>query len=409
MKTKAAKIFSDCKYGLIVFVALVVQAVMNMIPFRSVGEYLHVYYLVDFSMGKTSRLLIGTIVNWLTDNPDIDWVNSFVVAFVFVSLLFSSILAGKVINGVKKELKPHVLVFTLFLVSGSFTFANFSKFLGFFDIFMFLIALTAIVFLHNRYLQWLVPVLCVVGVFIHQGFVFSFFPLIILASLYKITVSEKKVQGAAVFCLTAVLTVAAVAFCVLFGTKTINLPYEDMCAIVNERGSREFSEEALSNLGFYFYDHAPVDSGISDIQFSELSFFETYAVLTEYINTSVAGSSKGMIAILSLAILLFALFWIIWIKCIKNTDNKGKRFVYVCFMLATLIVPMYCIIAADYIRWVQAGMLTQFAFAFIMFYTKDEPFEKAVTQIGDYFRSRKMFLVIIYLVYALAVQRDLTG
>ena len=409
MKTKAAKIFSDCKYGLIVFILLTVQAVMNMIPFREVGEYLHVYYLVDFSMGKTSRLLIGSIVNWLTDSPTVEWVNKFVVVSIFLMIILVSVFAGKVINSVMKELKPQMFIFALFFVSGSLTFANFSKFIGFLDVYMFIVALVAVAFLCNRYLCWFVPILCVVGVFIHQGFVISYFPLVILASFYMAFTQEKKAEKKAVFVLSAVLTVAAVLFCAVLGTKTITLPYEEMCEIVNERASREFSDTALFNLGFYFYNHAPSETGISTEQLSNMSLWEILVTLFNFTNYLYLDTFRGLVAIMSLTLLMFALFWMVWIKCAKNAETKGKKFVYVCFMLFTLIVPLYCLIAVDYIRWIQAGMLTQFGLAFLMFYMKDEPFEKTMVQLKEYFSNKKLLLLIIYLVYALAVQRDLTA
>ena len=78
-------------------------------------------------------------------------------------------------------------------------------------------------------------------------------------------------------------------------------------------------------------------------------------------------------------------------------------------MLAVLIVPLYSLLAADFIRWVQAGMLTQFILAMFMFFMKDEPFECAVSELGEYFKNKKFILVLIYLVHALAIQGKLTG
>lgn len=409
MKDKALKLFSDYKYSLIIFAALSIQAIMNLTPMRGVGEYLYVYYLVDFSMGKTSRLLIGTIVNWLTDSPDIDWINRFVLIFIFVTLFLSAILAGRIISGVKEELRPHALIFALFLVSGPFAFANFTKFVGFLDIFMFLVALIAIAFLYNRYLQWLVPALCVIGVFIHQGFVLSFFPLVILASFYLTFVQERKNERKAVFVLTAVFTAASLLYCVLYGTDTVTIPFEKMCEIVEKRGSREFSDTALFNLGFFFYNHVPSAVELSTEQYADLSLWETFLELFKFTNITYLKNLRGLISIMSLALFVFAMFWIIWIRCIKNTEKKGKKFVYACFMLSTLIVPLYSLIAVDYIRWIQGGVLTQFGLIFFMFFMKDEPFEKAVAEIGEFFKNKKLFLVLMYLVYALAVQRDISG
>ena len=56
MKTKAANILSSIKYELCIFILLIVQAIINISPyFLHVGEYTRLYYLIDFSMGKTLK------------------------------------------------------------------------------------------------------------------------------------------------------------------------------------------------------------------------------------------------------------------------------------------------------------------------------------------------------------------
>lgn len=409
MKTKAAKIFSSIKYELIIFIILGIQAALNIFESKTVGEFVRPYYIVDFSMGKTSRLLIGSIVSLFTDNPTTEWINRFATVVVFLMIILVSILAGRVIKNVEKELKPQMLVLALFLVSGCFTFYTFSRALGFFDVYMFIIALISVCFLQNRYLRWLVPALCVAGVYVHQVFLVSYFPFVALVAFYLVITQKKKAANTTVLFVSAVATVAALLFCVLYGAETMTVSFEEMREIINRKGSFNYSEEAFSIIKFYFYNMAPDELGVSAEQISQEPLTYMLKKMAEYVNVYYAGSHNGLIAIFSLSSLIFGFFWAIWIKCARNTVSKARKFIYISFLLSTLLAPIICILAADYIRWIQAGVLIQFGLAFFMFYIKDEPFKKTMIQFKDYFSNKKMVLVVFYIVYALAVQRDLTG
>ena len=98
--------------------------------------------------------------------------------------------------------------------------------------------------------------------------------------------------------------------------------------------------------------------------------------------------------------------WAIWIMCIKNTESKLKKLVFVCFMLSVFAAPVGCIIAVDYIRWCQAAVLCQFGFLFFMFYIKDESFKATMTQLRTFFKDKKLLLVIAFFVYIMTVQYD---
>ena len=106
MKTKASKFISCCKYELGIFVLLCIQALMNLNEIKNMLLDFYSYYLVDFSMGKTSRLLIGSIVSLLTDKPTAAWIHGFAVVVLFLTLLATALIIGKVIKSASDEMRP---------------------------------------------------------------------------------------------------------------------------------------------------------------------------------------------------------------------------------------------------------------------------------------------------------------
>lgn len=401
MKTKAAKILSSIKYELCIFVLLIVQAFINIYPyFLYVGEYTRLYYLVDYSIGKTSRLLVGSIVKLFNSDPSPEWIGGFATVVLVIVLLMSSIVIGKVIRTTESEYKPQALVFTVFMITGIFTFSGFSSFLGVLDIWMFIAALLAVVCAFNKYLRWLIPVFCAVGVLVHNAFAITYFPLIILVVLYFAVVSKKKGANIAVFVLSCIVTAVLTVFVTMKGTDTVVINQQQLYEMLKNRGGYTYDDHGIGYMMFYLLGIPPEYTGGTVDAYAQASLFERFLIMVKY---SLNGVSLGYtLATVFLGTAVLSVFWVIWIKCIRNTELKSKKFVYVCFMLSVFAIPVAMLMAVDFIRWFQAGIITQFALAMLMFLKKDEPFEKATVQIREFFSDKKLLLALMFIVYATA-------
>lgn len=407
MKTKAAKLFSCFKYELGIFILLGLQAFMNLNPYYAVGEYIELYYLVDFSMGKTSRLLLGSIVSLFTDNPTPEWIEAFAVTVLYLVIALVSVLLGKVIRKTSDELKPQIYVLMLFFVSGPFGMFGFSRYLGMLDIYMFIFTVLAVLCACNKYLRWLVPLFCAAGVFTHHAFAITYFPLIILVVFYLMLTQEKKGGNAGVFALASAVTVALTLYCATADVDAMNITFDEMKEIIKQRSGYDYSETGLGYIGFYFYNIAPEAVGLNVEQISESSALDLFLGFAKYVQGQGI-SAETAIPILLMAAAAVAVFAAIWICCMKNTDSKVRRFVYFCFMAFMLFIPVCFTVAQDYVRWAQAGVLVQFGLMFLMFVKKDEPFKKTMQQFKAFFSNKKFLLVVIYAAYALAIPQDLT-
>lgn len=407
MKTKALNFFSAIKYQLITFVLLAVQVIYTMISFDSyhVGKTMTMYYLVDLSMLKSSRTWVGTLVSLLTDHPSYEWINGFATVILFIAVFITAFLVGKVIKNVENEIRPQAIIAALFLVTGSFTLQMFSKNFGFLDIHLFIIALVSVVFLNNKILRWFVPALCVAGFLAHQLFVIMYFPLVILAALYLLVAQKGgKFSKTAVF----VLSIAALGFVAIWilsnGPKTNIYTPEQMLEIIQAKSGLEYEEEVVNDMRWQFFYIPP--PGVVDFTNDELASFSVLDFVREWLKyTNITrGFSLGyFLSLLSFIALFSMVLWTIWIMCIKNTESKLKKLVFVCFMISVLAAPIGCIIAYDYERWCQAAVLCQFGFLFFMFYVKDEAFNKTMVQLRTFFEDKKILLIIAFAVYNMAI------
>lgn len=398
---------SFIKYELPVAILLFAQAIYNLIPFDGVGNLLRLYYLIDYSMSKTSRLLVGSFVRLINENPSKEWINGFALTVLTVTLILVSLLVGRVVRNTDKEIRPTLYVFIAFLVTGSFAMENFSKFLGVLDIWMFIAALLAVVCACNKYLRWLVPVICAVGVFIHNGFAITYFPLVILIVFYLMVTGEKKAANAIIFALSSAVTVVLTIWVSVEGFKTTTVTQDELIAILKERCGADYNNGAAEYISFYLLDIVPDHASFGTEALENTSIIERFFLMSNYA-LHKNPSTAYVVASIIMTLTIFPAFWAIWIKCMKNTEDKSRKFVYFCFLAFTFFVPLGFFLIEDYVRWIQAGMLTQLGVVFFMYFVKDEPFIKTMSQAKSFFADKVYIIIFVLIAYASSYQFELT-
>ena len=398
---------SFVKYELPVMILLFGQAIYNLIPFDGVGNLLQLYYLIDYSMSKTSRLFVGSLVRLINENPSKEWINGFALTVLTITLILVSLLVGGVIRNTDKELRPTLYVFIAFLVTGSFAMENFSKFLGVLDIWMFLAALLAVICAYNKHLRWLVPVICAVGGFIHNGFAITYFPLVILIVFYLMVTSEKKVANAIIFALSSAVAVILTIWVSVEGFKTTTVTQNELIEILKKRCGDNYNSGAAEYISFYLLDIVPEHASFGSEAIENTTIIERFFLMSSYaLNKNP--SNAYIVASVVMTLTIFPAFWAIWIKCMKNTDDKSRRFVYFCFLAFTFFVPLGFFLIEDYVRWIQAGMLTQLGVVFFMYFIKDEPFMKTMQQAKSFFADKAYIIIFVLIAYASSYQFELT-
>ena len=398
MVERAKKFISDWKYEIVIFLMTMIPVLINIEKLSQIHHMYVIHYLPDFTMGINSRTFVGSLVRILNSHPTEEWLTNFCIVFLIIGMVLTAVVLGRVVKKSKDENRLSVFVFILFFVSGSYTLSLFSRFFGMIDIHMYIIAILSVVFAGNKYLRWLVPVLCVAGVFVNFAFTISYFIIVLLAMLYYADKHEKKLCDIIVFVITVVSVLALTFYCVFEANKHMFMTYEEALKLTEWKIGHSFSEEEREYLSTYLFGVHPESEKLYGVVASETTPLQFIYYFAKFLLENRTGTG-GIIPLLIATVPVVLAFWIIWIMCIRNAEKKGTKFIYLCAILSALFIPVCCLVSTDYVRWIGAVAMCQFAMCFLMFYLRDEAFDKTVRKLRELFSKNKIILIVIYLVY----------
>ena len=410
MKTKVSKIVSYFGYELGIFVLLGIQAFLNREMIINMENDFNSYYLVDFSMGFNSRMLIGSFINLLTDNPTASWLKGFMITVLVLTLLAVSLVIGRIIRCTEKENRNALYVFVLFFVFGTLTMYGFSRYFGLLDIYLFIFALIAVVFATNKYLRWFAPVAALAGVFVYYPFTITYFVAVIGTCFYLAVKEKQSKSNFVIFLITAIVCVGATYFFAFESRDMMKVTFDEMWQIMEQKSGIEFEYIEIRPFDMFFYGNSiDFDLGHEVRDMTPLETLKTVLqITTGQIGEYYVINYDGVISLVSILLVVLAGIVPLWVLCIKNAQTKPQKFVFVCFILAILFIPISCLITTDYSRMAQAGVINQFVFIFVMFFKKDDAFEKTIEQLKSFFRGKEFLLVIYFFIYASCFQRGWT-
>lgn len=395
------------KYEVIIFLMTMIPVFFNINKLSSVHRMYVPYYLFDFSMGINSRTWVGSVVRLLNSHPTEEWIRAFALVILILGMLITAFALGGAVKKSSAENRFSVFVLILFFVSGSLTISVFSRFFGMLDIHMYILALVAVVFSQNRYLRWFVPVLCLAGVLVNFVFTISYFPVVVLALLYNADKSERKSSDVILFVITVVSVIGLTAYCVFVASDNMFVTFEEALQIMENKIGHPLTEEQNYYAQLYLFGQSDSASELFGKPVSDMAPLEyVYNYFRYFVETSF-----GIQGIMNLAIItvpVVAAFWMLWIKCIRLSEKKSTKFVYSCYILSALFIPVCCMLSTDLVRWIASGVMCQFALCFLMFYTGETAFIKTVGLIKERCLTNKIIPIVIYVLYSSSMYLNLT-
>ncbi len=398
MVEKIKALASRWKYEAVIFLMTMVTVFLNLDKLSEIHHMYIPYYLYDFSMGINSRVLVGSFVKLLNSHPTAEWITGFARVFLIFGMLLTAIALGRVVKNTKSESRLSVFVFIVFFISGAHTLSLFSRFFGMLDIHMYILAIISVVFAGNKYLRWFVPVLCVAGVLINYVFVLSYFPFVLLALLYYADKSDNKTAHIVVLIITVISAFALTFYCVFEAKDHMFMTVDEALKAMEEKVGHSFSDEENEYALLYLFGSHPESEAMYGFKIEDISPVQYIYYFIKFINENRIDGS-GVFSLTIVTVPAVAVFWAIWIMCIKNAEKKGTKFVYLCCILSSLCIPVCCLLSTDYVRWIGAIIMCQFAMCFLMFYLRDEAFDKTVRKLREMFSKNKIILIVIYMVY----------
>lgn len=351
--------------------------------------YVNVWYVLDYSYGFGSRLLLGTLLHLLFgDYIEKEVAYRFVIVMLGILCVLVSVFAGTVYRKIRDDNKK---VATLFLIvfylasPGSPAYLWTRENMGRLDTYLFVSAvILAMIYMKvkNQYVKYLL--FLVIGVFtisIHQVYLFLFFPSLLVMMIYDIWQSgfEKKQ-------ILLSLSTAFILGCVfLYMQFCSGIYYDNLDELVAELNSHTSFEVAEAPLeAEYFWT---IKEHFIKNQLPELRERIRFGIITVAMLTPVWGTY----------------LWI-WIQAIRNGKDKLAKSKYILMLLTNAAyVPVFALMN-DWGRWFAAFFVVQFMNMMVLAYVGDEGIAQGLEKLGKAIRKNPV-IFLVFVLYAASFEK----
>lgn len=330
-------------------------------------------YLLDYNFYIGSRTFIGSILTLLT--PHITYQQIFIMnisVYVITTLSFFALGIYTIKKSIKEDNNFLFLVAILFIVC-PYSLLQYANWVGTYDIYLCLFAVLCGVTASSKRMHWLCPVLCVMAIFTHYAFVFSYFPAVLAVQIYNIITSEKKksriLSTAAGFGASFISAV----YCGFFANNTIKMSRDELYAYMAKRLGTEVQNKPY--IDSYYFDE--------DV-YGMLSSFKNNIINTEF--------TKNFVLFFLPVMLIFTALWCYYI--IKNEKKQMISGGFFILTVAVSIALIFMIIEAP--RWQTAAILSQFLIFFVLMKKNDTNVLDCINKLNKIPINALMLIFIIY-------------
>jgi hypothetical protein len=306
------------------------------------NTYAASHWVLSYDHGLVRRGLIGTIIKvWLPIVTVEDIHNTALVAYctflVLLVVIFYALLRYKDKSG---RLFRLILLFS----ATPATLSLFARDLGRFDLFLIMIMLLSLTLLSLKRHIWLIPILMITAMFIHEAFLILCAPTIVAAIIfvYLWDKRDKRILVALVF--SAISVVGTFLVLNKFGNPTLG--YEEFSRLIQSRATFSITELSMRECFFSIKDH---------FDYASPSLHDAGTII----------NYLGVLLILSPVILILLN---LWTHALRNCG--AHRGACRLFFLATLSGLMVLPIATDFGRWLSAVIFCNF-FAIFFLVSRD--------------------------------------
>lgn len=366
---------------------LLMMVVLSIIIFFAnydgdIDSYNTTILALNYTYGFTSRGLIGTLY-YLLDmilpvsmyTPTAAKVFLFISTLLLVVVLF--IFVHEVIKKCHEAHIAHVEILLMFLfvatISTYFGGWNFGRV----DIYMIMISLlSAIIFIHGK-CEWLIIPLSVLGVMMHQGYVFMYYNIILALLIWGIFSNKDKRRRYIVIAVISLIICSALfLYFELFSHNYVDNTVFDQVAGL----AADMSEDGEYHKTLLAHEILGVDlSGVEH----------------EYHMKNLAEIILFALFMLPYIIIFFKLM----VRVFKNANSRADKWKYALLYLGALTMLPDYLIKVDYGRWIMST-IAYYLIIGCFLYIKDEGFAMTAT---NYFEGIKKQLIIYPLLIAYPV------
>lgn len=305
-------------------------------------------YLLDFNFYIGSRTFIGSILTLLT--PHITYQQIFImnISVYAVTILSFFALGLYTVKRAVRENNDFLFMVAILFIVCPYSLLQYANWVGTYDIYLCLFAVLCAFLSASEKMHWLCPMLCVMAVFTHYAFAFSYFPAVLAVQVYCIITSEKKKGRIVSAAITLVSSFVSAVYCGFFANSTIKMSRDELYAYMEKRLGTQVENKPY--IDSYYFDE--------DVM-GMLGGFKDSIINSEFI--------KNFVLFFLPVMLFFAALW-----CYYTIKNKKNQMIPGFFFLLTTAVSIaliFLIIEAP--RWQTAAILSEFLILFVMIKKND--------------------------------------
>ena len=384
----------NIKEKIIIFISLCVQLLLRTSTIETMYEWRWrtTPYALTYDLGINSRFFVGTVISFFTDNLTTKMLYIIILVAEFVLICFITFLLGKVLDKTEgKDRTTVIYLICVFLACPANICLIFSQNnFGVFDVYLLIITALTLLVIKKKYLRWLIPVLCLTCVLIHQIYVCAYMSIICVPLLYE-TVKSKFKKSTTLLTLTTYFLICISFVYLQFFKKPLNFADEN---------------ELFSYL-----------QGVTDIPLTtEMLKWEYFSSVGTNFREFFLGDGwqqnimSGVVTLIMLSP-IYIFFVMFFKEAYKNTEKGIERFPILVSPLTMLIIIPAFVIAKDYDRWFASVVLCQFSLIFYFYVSRQQGVLAALEKLREKISENKIFfaLFIVYFSSLMFVAQNSLG
>lgn len=346
------------------------------------------YYVLDFSMGFTDRILPGAVYNLFFDDLSDKSLSIYHTVIMIMFFIILSVLVDQAIRSVEiKDQRLYCILFLL-LLSGPCTFSLFVHYLGMIEFYWVIFAVVFFLFLAYKPLQFLIVPLCLLVLLVSSVGIVTFVPFFCILMLYKLSLEESKRAKRVLFGSFLLCVCVSIPFALYLLAQSKNnlaISSDELYALLLKKGvvNPDYYEYFL----FHRLDHAENAEGFLNDRFiaEYISiFFDptngiktiVYKLLLQIRAVILLSMHREWTNLLFISVLTAPVWFIIlqyMIKVLRDRQNSLlKRFSFLCMIgLFVLIIIVGLIMSVEHSKWFSFAFLLLFS-CFLYVYNKED-------------------------------------
>ena len=376
---KIRSLFQKIQYEAFLFIVLSYELCRFAPDISQMNPWVTTPYTLSYRFGFGSRFLVGSVIDLFADTLSVTllWCILFAVCMVLIALV--SVVGGRVIRKSESSIKPFVITAIALLLASpaSVSYLFSAGMFGRLETFHLLFIIVALCIVRRKFLKWLIPVLIILCVAIHQFFVFTFAPLLFVVLLYEMAHARFSRESVVLFLLCA-LALAGSFLVFQFLTGNLNV------------GS---ADEMMTEISAY--SNAPVLRTMLWLEyFAPLSEATTATAIPAHPRLLVY--SAGTLLVLSPLIVLLYSFWL---QCRKATTDRVKKAIYTLMLFFPLLFIPAFYLTVDWGRYLAPIFLSHFALIlYLLYHQEPDAVQVAQSAVQRYRQTwPRLILLAVYL------------